>query len=589
MEILLGLPMIGAMGTLKADDLVSILLGLAILLGAAKFMGEMVSRFGYPAILGEILAGILLGPTLIGSWFPDAFSWVFPVEGHARVGLDAFMAIAVALLLLVAGIEVNLSQVLRQGKTAMCISFTGISFCFSLGFALAWFAPGWLDMAESTNPLGFALFIGIALSITALPVIAKTLMDLNILRSDLGMLVISAAMLDDLLGWLGFAVVLALIGSAAAGGVESGGAGSVAQTILLTLCFVGLVLTVGRVAIHRVLPHVHARTSWPGGVLGFVCVLGLLGAALTEWIGIHAIFGAFIVGVAVGDSPHLRERTKETVHQFITNIFAPVFFAGIGLRISFIENFDIVLVLLVLVIAIVTKVVGCSLGALLGGLSKREALAIGFGMTGRGAMEIILAGIAFDAGLITERLFVAIVIMALVTSLISGPAMQRILQRKQQKRLSAQLSERHFLPHLVSRNHRQVIEEMCREAAKWLHRDPSELAERVWQRELMMPTSLGSGLAVPHTRLDELDKPLILIGRSDYGIDLNAADGRPGRIFCLIFTSMKDPNSQLEALDMVARAFSDEQARDEAIKAATFVEFIAALRVSEQHAGNHHG
>ncbi|MCC5830917.1 MAG: cation:proton antiporter, partial [Phycisphaeraceae bacterium] len=309
----------------------------------------------------------------------------------------------------------------------------------------------------------------------------------------------------------------------------------------------------------------------------------------TEWIGIHAIFGAFIVGVALGDSEHLRERTRQTIHQFITNIFAPVFFAGIGLRISFIEHFDLLLVLLVLFIAILTKVTGCTLGALLGGLSRREALAVGFGMTGRGAMEIILAGIAFQAELITERLFVAIVIMALVTSLLAGPAMQKILQRRQRRRLASILSERQFIPELRAWTRRDAIEEMCQVAGELLDRDPETLTERVWQRERMMPTSMGDGLAVPHARLEGLERPMIVVGRSRRGVDLDAADGKPGRILCLLLTSTNDPDSQLELLDMVARAFADEQSREDALRANSFIEFMAAIRVSEQHSTDHDG
>ncbi|MCC5830272.1 MAG: cation:proton antiporter, partial [Phycisphaeraceae bacterium] len=285
------MPILGA-GTLSAHDVTVLLLGLAVLLGAAKVCGEVANRLNQPAILGEITAGILLGPTLLGSVFPETFAWVFPVEGDARVGLDAFAIIAVSLLLLVAGVEVNLSRVLRQGKAAMCVSFTGITFCFTMGFSLAWFAPGWLDRVEGVNELAFAMFIGIALAITALPVIAKTLMDLNILRSDLGMLVISSAMLDDLIGWIGFAIVLALISA----GAEGGGGGlaatnQLAVTVGMTVAFVVLMLTIGRRVFDWALPHVHARTSWPGGVLGFVLVAPRRGGGPPAWVGLQGHFG----------------------------------------------------------------------------------------------------------------------------------------------------------------------------------------------------------------------------------------------------------------------------------------------------------
>jgi Kef-type K+ transport system membrane component KefB len=157
--------------------------------------------------------------------------------------------------------------------------------------------------------------------------------------------------------------------------------------------------------------------------LGFA----FLGAAFTEKIGIHAIFGAFIVGIAFGDSVHLNEKTRDIINQFITNIFAPLFFVSIGFKINFIANFDLYLTLIVLGLAIVSKVVGAGLGSLWGGLSLRESLAVGFGMNARGAMEIVLGLLALQAGVISPQLFVAIVIMAVVTSIMAGPMLQYLI------------------------------------------------------------------------------------------------------------------------------------------------------------------
>jgi Kef-type K+ transport system membrane component KefB len=152
-----------------------------------------------------------------------------------------------------------------------------------------------------------------------------------------------------------------------------------------------------------------------------------LSAAFTERIGLHAILGAFIMGIAFGDSVHLHEKAREIIHQFVTNIFAPLFFLTLGLKVNFIQNFDVTLVAIVLFLAVFCKVVGASLGAYMGGLSKRESLAVGFGMNARGAMEIILGTLALNAGLIDEKMFVALVVMAIVTSMMSGPLMKKML------------------------------------------------------------------------------------------------------------------------------------------------------------------
>jgi Kef-type K+ transport system membrane component KefB len=184
-------------------------------------------------------------------------------------------------------------------------------------------------------------------------------------------------------------------------------------------------LVVGRWVINRVLPWIQKNLSWPGGVLSISLGFCFLGAAFTEYIGLHAILGAFIVGIALGDSVHLQEREREIIHQFVTNVFAPLFFVSIGLRVNFITNFDWQLVTLVMFLAVVCKVFGASLGAYMGGLTKRESLAVGFGLNARGAMEIILGTLALNAGLIDEKMFVALVVMALFTSMISGPLMKR--------------------------------------------------------------------------------------------------------------------------------------------------------------------
>jgi Kef-type K+ transport system membrane component KefB len=163
-------------------------------------------------------------------------------------------------------------------------------------------------------------------------------------------------------------------------------------------------------------------------VLGFALSLTLFGAAFTEWIGVHAIFGSFLVGIAIGDSSHLREQIRAVINQFVSFIFAPLFFASIGLKLNYAANFDWLLTLIVVVIACVGKILGCGVAARSSGMAAAEAWAIGFGMNARGAMEIILALLALQYGVISERVFVALVVLALVTSMMSGPMIQRALR-----------------------------------------------------------------------------------------------------------------------------------------------------------------
>ena len=259
--------------------------------------------------------------------------------------------------------------------------------------------------------------MGTAMAITALPVIVRILMDLNMFRSRMGLLVVASAMVDDLVGWLIFSVILGLIG-------KGGQSMPLINTVVLTIGYAVFMLTIGRGLINRVLPWLNKKLAWPGGVLSISLALCFLGGAFTEYIGIHAIFGAFIMGVAMGDSEHFSERAKEIVHQFINNIFAPLFFVSIGLRVNFFTNFDGLLTLVILAIAFTGKIIGSGSGARLGGFTWRESLAVGFGMNARGAMEIILGIIALENGLINERVFVSLVILALVTSMTAGPLMK---------------------------------------------------------------------------------------------------------------------------------------------------------------------
>ena len=411
------------MGKLGHADVVHLLLQLSIMLMMGRFFAEAARKLNQPAVIGEILAGILLGPTVLGMIKPEWFESLYPLGSVSGVVLSGFVQVAVVMLLFIAGLEVDLHIVWQQGRQAITTSLFGLIIPFVIGFVFPYFFPQFFGMADVHGRLTFALFMGTAMAITALPVIVRILMDLNLFKSKMGLLVVASAMVDDLIGWLIFSVILGLIG-------KSGESMPLINTVLLTIGFTIFMLTIGRGMLNRVLPWVNKKFAWPGGVLSLSLALCFLAAAFTEYIGIHAIFGAFIMGVALGDSEHFSERAKEIVHQFINNIFAPLFFVSIGLRVNFIANFDLMLTLIIVVIAFTGKIVGSGLGTRLGGFSWKESLAAGFGMNARGAMEIILGLIALENGLINEKVFVSLVIMALITSMTSGPLMKWSLNRK---------------------------------------------------------------------------------------------------------------------------------------------------------------
>lgn len=407
---------------LAHNELIVLLLSISAMLIISRIFAELGKRFKLPVVMGELIVGIILGPTILGMLCPDIFNYLFPRTGNIPIALDGIFSLSVIMLLFVAGMEVQLSLVLKQGKVAVYTSLFSMIIPFLTGFAVAWFFSDIFSIPDSPEPkLLFSLFLGTALSISALPVIARILMDMNLFKTNIGMVIIASAMFNDLIGWLIFSLILSL---------TTTGPGehlSLWYTIAYIVGFGLFMLTIGKRIMDKTLPWMQTKLSWPGGVLSISLGICLLSAAFTEAINIHAILGAFIAGIAFGDNVHLREQAREIIHQFVTNFFAPLFFVSIGLKVNFIENFDPLIVAIVLVLAFVGKVLGAFIGARIGGMSKRHSWAVGFGMNARGAMEIILGTLALNAGLISKPIFVALVIMALVTSITSAPLMKRLI------------------------------------------------------------------------------------------------------------------------------------------------------------------
>ena len=414
-----------------------------------------MQKLGQPSVLGEIFAGILLGPTVLGHFKPHLYATLFPTTGAMPIVLETVTTIGVVFFLLTAGLEIDLRSIFRQGKSALLVSFFGVIIPFAFGFAAAGAFPQFLGAGVGSSRLIFALFVGTALSISALPVIAKILMDLNLIRTEMGTVVMSSAMFDDLVGWILFSMILGMMnaGSHSLDGVK--------RTVLLVGAFTLLALTVVRWLIDKMLPFIQAHTSWPGGVLGFIFTLTLAGAAFAEFAGIHAVFGAFITGIAIGESAHLRRRTSEHIHSIVTNVFAPFFFASIGLRTDFVSNFNLGITATIIGVACLGKLMGAGWGASLGGMDRRTSWGVGLAMNARGAMEMILGLLALQAGLIRETMFVALVVMALFTSLVSAPAIHFLLRRRRTLTLKDTVTTRLFLPHMKLRTKMRKFSNIC--------------------------------------------------------------------------------------------------------------------------------
>jgi Kef-type K+ transport system membrane component KefB/mannitol/fructose-specific phosphotransferase system IIA component (Ntr-type) len=549
--------MLSIAGGFSSSETTLLLLSIGLMLAVGRALGELSKRLGMPALLGEIVAGILLGPSLLGRVFPEWHAGLFPTQGSVATGQSALKLIAICLYLLMAGMEVNLRTVWRQGRAAVWVSGLGLAIPFLSGFLPGWYGHDWFVGEHDSGRLVLALFLGTALAISALPVIVRTLIDLRLYKTDLGMLIVAAAIIDDLTGWIIFAWVLGLMGSG--GELDHG---PPAELIALgTLGFAALVLGPARLILRRIVPWVQDHGRWPGAVMSLAFIGAMFGAAATEFIGIHAVFGAFLFGVALGDSSNLREETRATMERFIAVFFAPLFFVSIGLRVDFVDNFDALLTVVLVLLGTLGKLAGCTLGGRIAGLNLRESLAVAAGMNARGAMEIILGTLALEAGLIGERLFVALVVLALVTSLASGPTIAWLLRpAKQRPKLLGYSGAGLFLAELRAREAESAIGELAAVIAKEKHLPEGPLRQGFLERERALSTGLPNGIAVPHLRWDDLPGPVIALGISRRGIDFNTSDGLPVHLVVLILTPTVNRESQLAILGEIASTFPDREA-----------------------------
>jgi len=315
-------------------------------------------------------------------------------------------------------------------------------------------------------------------------------------------------------------------------------------------------LFVVRRIINKAIPVVQRKFSFPGGILNFIFILGFSAAAFTEWMGIHAIFGAFIMGIVIGDSAHLKEETREMIHQFVTNLFAPLFFVSIGLRVNFIAHFDFLLVFSILIIAFAGKFIGCAYGAILSGLDKNSSILIGFGLNSTGTMGIILGLLALQFGLINEKLYVALVILALVTSFFSAPLMSYMIKKRKKESLDDLLSA-DIIVFSEAENKTELLKELAIIASEKYNLNFNEIIEGITAREKSFPTGIGNFVAIPHARMD-INNPVILIGICKNGIDFEASDNQKAMLIYFLLTPKNQNEVQLKLLAEIARKSRDK-------------------------------
>jgi Kef-type K+ transport system membrane component KefB len=405
-----------AMGTVpKIDVLYHVLLALVSILLLGRWLGKLFVHFEQPRVIGEMVAGIMLGPSLLGRVWPDAMHFILPADVRPYLGIIA--QIGVILYMFLVGLELNAGLLRSRAHATVAISHASIVTPFLLGSLLAmWLYP---QLGTEGVPFAsFALFMGVAMSITAFPVLARILTDRNMESTELGVIALSCAAIDDVTAWCLLAFVVGVAQAAVNGAV---------QTTLLALGYIAIMLLVVRPLAIRFLGH--DADHPPRRMAVWVLVALLFSAMTAEWIGIHAIFGAFLLGAIIPhDSDVARDFTIK-LEDIVKILLLPAFFAYTGMKteIGLVSGWEAwMFCVVIILVATLGKFGGSFVAARLTGLSPRLSAALGILMNTRGLMEMIVLNIGLELGVISPKLFAMMVIMALVTTIATTPILHAI-------------------------------------------------------------------------------------------------------------------------------------------------------------------
>ncbi len=397
-----------------ADPLSRLLLQFLVIVAATRLTGRLFQKFGQPPVVGEMVAGILLGPSLVGWLFPGAFQFVFPVESHDTLRL--LSQVGVCLFMFAVGMELDLSQVRRRADTALVVSHASIVLPYFLGVVLALFLYQSLAQPGATFT-AFSLFMGISMSITAFPVLARILQERRLTRTELGSTAITCAAVGDVTAWTILAFIVATVRSSNMAGV--------ALNLALVVVFTAFMLLVIKPVLLHWFRAAKTEDTEPGkGTLAAVLCLVIAASLATEIIGIHALFGAFLAGVVIPDLGELRHKLALRIENFSSVLLLPLFFVFAGLRtqIGLLSGWqDWLTCAAIIAVATVGKLGGTALAARFTGMPWRTALQLGALMNTRGLMELIALNIGYDLGILSARIFTMLVIMAIVTTVMTGP------------------------------------------------------------------------------------------------------------------------------------------------------------------------
>lgn len=395
-----------------------LILQIVTILIVARIFGNLFFKIGQPLVIGEIIAGIFLGPSFLGLFFPEVSSFLFPPESLKAI--QYLSQVGLVLFMFIIGLELDLRRLKSKAHTTIVISHVSIVFPYFLGVVLAYFL--YPSFAPNDIPfVAFALFMGIAMSITAFPVLARIIRDRNLGKTELGAMALTCAAADDVTAWCILAAVVAI--------VKAGNASNVLFTVGFSLLYIGAMLYVVKPLLSKLAARYLNSGTVNKKVISFIFILLLSSALVSELIGIHFLFGAFLAGVVMPDKANLKYQLIQKIEDVSLVLLLPLFFVFTGLRtqMGLLNHGNLWMVCaLIIALAVIGKFAGSALAARFVGQSWKDSLSIGALMNTRGLMELIVLNIGYDLGILTGEIFAMMVIMALVTTFMTGPALDLI-------------------------------------------------------------------------------------------------------------------------------------------------------------------
>jgi len=551
------------------------LVQLLLLLGIARGLGLLFQRYGQPAITAEILVGVLLGPTVLGRALPRVEAALFPADPVQTGMLDAVAWLGVLFFLLATGLETEFAGVWRQKTKGLIIAVSDIIIPMVIVFVPSFLLAS-VDASGGVGRFRFALFMATIMSMSALPVTARVLQDLGIYRTDVGLLVVSALTLNDVSGWVIFAL---LVGFVARGTIEFSHAGFI---LIATGGFIALALTAGRYFADRTIKRIQRmRLAEPGVSLTLISLIGVLFGVITMSIGIHALFGFFMAGLVAGESEALSQRARQVMSQMVRAILVPVFFAAVGLRIDFLANFSLPLVLFVTLLGIAARFGGAWVGTVLALQPRANRLLISVAHVAGGEMQVVVGVVAFQYGILTETTFEAIVFGAVISSMALGPWMDWALRLTRRGSILEFLNRGGIAACVKAETKEDCIRQLAPLVAWHKGIGPvEEVIDSVLERESARTTALSDGIVVPHARLASARGAVVVAATLYEGVEWDAPDGRPARIVFLIVTPAERDDLQIMILRAIAFAMIRPENREALIEADNDAELWSALHVA---------